>query len=340
MAGRAELERLDRDEAAGPIDLATWEQEPSDEQLTESFWQDPEPDFQGMLSADRIRAYHYAVGRMIRPFQEERLKPASYELTLGPRWLLNGEVRYLTPEQPLLEIPPNSIVFASMREMLLLPHWLAGRFDLAIAFIYKGLLLGTGPQVDPGFKGVLSCPLHNISARPIVLKYGEPFAKMDFTKTSFSNPALPTLASESQLYELAAKGELEGYDGTDRVLWTQEKNFRPPILFAEDVKLVRSSLLDLGQKIKKARKQVGKFGRRLRRGEIGIAIGLVALVLGIGTFMVTYVNRQVDDAQSRPELQRLQRETRVLNRDLLQAEARARGLQREIAQLERSAAAP
>ena len=33
-------------------------------------------------------------------------------------------------------------------------------------------------KVDPGFKGVLSCPLHNISSEPITLQYKQPFGSV------------------------------------------------------------------------------------------------------------------------------------------------------------------
>jgi deoxycytidine triphosphate deaminase len=101
-----------------------------------------------MLAADWIEYLALKAG-MIHPFKKENLKPASYELTLGPEWQHQGKIGRLTEDEPILTIPPNSIVFASMQETLALPHYIAARFDLSIEFIYKGLLLGTGPQVDP-----------------------------------------------------------------------------------------------------------------------------------------------------------------------------------------------
>jgi deoxycytidine triphosphate deaminase len=151
--------------------------------LTSAYWNDPFPDLQGVLTSEHIRLYHERVGRMIRPFDSGLLKTASYELTLGTFHLVEGEDRQLTISEPHLRLPPNSLSFVSMQQVLLMPHYLVGRFDLAIHFIYQGLLLGTGPQVDPGFQGALGCPLHNISNREIVIDLGESFAKIDFAKT-------------------------------------------------------------------------------------------------------------------------------------------------------------
>src|SRR5438105_1715161 len=115
------------------------------------YWCDPLPDVQAMLSSDLIAYYNSVVAQpgMIDPFNPANLKPAAYELTLGPNYLIEGEERLLTPEEPWLELPPNSVVFVSMQERLVLPHYIVARFDLAIEFIYQGILLGTGPQVDP-----------------------------------------------------------------------------------------------------------------------------------------------------------------------------------------------
>jgi hypothetical protein len=39
-----------------------------------------------------------------------------------------------------------------------------------------------GPQVDPGFKGNLIVSLFNSGPRPIVLKYGDDFCTIEFTR--------------------------------------------------------------------------------------------------------------------------------------------------------------
>jgi deoxycytidine triphosphate deaminase len=341
-----ELERVNHEEATSPIDLATWSKPPTDEELTQSFWVDPEPEFSGMLSADRIRAYNYEVGRMIRPFQDENLKPAAYELTLGPRWS-DGSLRELSDDDPYLKIPPNSIVFASMREMLLMPHWLAGRFDLAIEFIYQGLLLGTGPQVDPGFKGVLSCPLHNISNQTITLTYGKPFAKIDFTKTSFGKLQLEAISDEDALYNGVTDRSLRGYKDQPLVLWKKNKNFRPPITFASsDVTEVSSSVHDLEDRIEavegftktsadevdkrvtstenKVDERVTSTEKQLRVGGLVGVVGFIAVLVSLVALVMVYVDGRIDAASSGPTLSHLRSETRRLSSELEKARAAER----------------
>src|SRR5215210_8287202 len=102
----------------------------ADRPLKPSFWDDPCPDVQGMLTSEYIAFYDRVVGGMICPFESERLKTASYELTLGWRCLVEGKDIRLSEKHPWLEIPPNSIAFVSMQQVLRLPHYIAARFDL------------------------------------------------------------------------------------------------------------------------------------------------------------------------------------------------------------------
>jgi hypothetical protein len=46
------------------------------------------------------------------------------------------------------------------------------------------VLLGTGPQVDPGFSGALSCPLYNLTNMDLTIRRGQDFATIDFEKTT------------------------------------------------------------------------------------------------------------------------------------------------------------
>ena len=69
-------------------------------------------------------------------------------------------------------------------EKLLLPEYIAARFNLHIRHVHKGILLGTGPLVDPGFSGNLLIPLHNLTDNEYKLKGGEGIIWIEFTKLS------------------------------------------------------------------------------------------------------------------------------------------------------------
>jgi deoxycytidine triphosphate deaminase len=279
-------------------------------EITKAFWVDPDPSWQGMLSSDLIAYYNEEVGGMIGPWNDDLLKPASYELTLGPKCVVDGEPRTLTEEDPWLEIPENSIVFVSMAQWLRLPHYLAARFDLAIEFVYQGILLGTGPQVDPGFRGYLSCPLHNISDGSVHMRLGDPFAKMDFAKTSglWKVADAGTFDDEASLYQASKAGTLTGAGSKPVRLFNDKKWWRAPIIARGYAggKSVKSSVKALEDQLGAAQMKIAEFGdgiRRLRRFGLAAAAGVVlavaSLLLALAQLDRSYTDSKVEGAEAR-----------------------------------------
>lgn len=65
-----------------------------------------------------------------------------------------------------------------------IPDYIALRFNLQITHVHKGLLLGTGPLIDPGFEGKLLIPLHNFTLNKYTLYGGQDLVWIEFTKLS------------------------------------------------------------------------------------------------------------------------------------------------------------
>lgn len=268
-------------------------------------WDDPDPDVRGMLSSDRIWYYADTV-RLISPFNPDLLKPASYPLHLGKYYQVDGEDHELTLERPTLTLPKNSIVFVSMDEAIRLPHYMAARFNLSIELVYKGILLGTGPQVDPGFQGVLSCPLHNISNNSIKLRLGQHIATMDFIKTTplaeGAKGVVKQVATEDELY--ARRAELVGYRGRIHVLFDQDRKhrkWRRPITgYAPGEMDIRSSVADLDHRLSQFDKTISNL-KRLGIGAavVGIigALGFVLSLLNVATGYYQDVKKDVSQLQ-------------------------------------------
>jgi deoxycytidine triphosphate deaminase len=159
---------------------------------------DPFPDIApALLNTSDLLDYIAATG-MVHPFRvdpskpTEALKPASCAMRLlgevlywkGPDAENAEEVsRELKAEEELL-LEPNSIVYVTLEPTLRMPDYIAARFNLTIREIYRGLLVGTGPLVDPGFVGQIYLPLHNLTCNQYRLIGGEPVAWMEFTKIS------------------------------------------------------------------------------------------------------------------------------------------------------------
>lgn len=146
-----------------------------------------------LLNSADIEDYVVQAG-MVWPYrpEPERLKSASYAMGIGEH------IAYWAPEAPdtssnpvrtvalgeTFDIPSNSLVYVQTDEVLFLPEYIAVRLNLHIDLVHKGLLLGTGPIVDPGFAGKLVVPLHNLTSNNYVLARGDDFIWVEFTKTS------------------------------------------------------------------------------------------------------------------------------------------------------------
>lgn len=150
--------------------------------------QDPDwrfPDRKGLMLSDQIRRFCAKKLLISEGYCEDSLRPAAYTLTIGDIYYdSSGERKELSEKEPYFEMPPNSIVFVSIAESLDLPVYIAARFNLRVDWVYKGILLGTGPQVEPGFRGKLSCPLYNLTNQRHRIGRGDAFASIDFERTT------------------------------------------------------------------------------------------------------------------------------------------------------------
>ena len=133
---------------------------------------------------------------LIKPFCPERLRPASYQLTLGDEIHVGGEVKYLSHSKGIV-LEPHQVAVVSTRETIRIPRDLIARWSLRVTNIYEGLLWTGGPQVDPGWDGPLFCPIYNLAERPFVLKYGAGLFTMDFVRTTPVTPELKKLKREN-----------------------------------------------------------------------------------------------------------------------------------------------
>jgi deoxycytidine triphosphate deaminase len=199
----------------------------SEEQAQTRFsaWQgvDPYPGIEpALLNAADIADYVAAAG-LIHPFDETKLKPASYPLSLGRKilWWDNKTRKEQVVELnkgEKFELQPNSIAFVTLDSLLQLPDYIALRFNLRIQNVYRGLLLGTGPLVDPGFVGRLSFPLHNLTTNSYPFRGGEDVVWVEFTKISRSQAfdgetsAAPPRAGKAKSYRPPAdRSDVEDY---------------------------------------------------------------------------------------------------------------------------------
>jgi deoxycytidine triphosphate deaminase len=281
-----------------------------------AMWIDPDRgNVQGLLLSDRLRFYVDHV-QLIDPFTDANLGPASYDLTLGPEcWYADhlketGQAKRVLADGERLVLPPNSITFVSTKEKLNIPFYLAARFNLKLRLLHEGLLLGAGPQIDPGFSGRLSCPLHNISSEKISLTPGETFAVIEFHKTSpfAQEQGLPANASIAEIRRRGESGQLKGLGGYPCLTFPAHSLDREPVKrYVPAGRLVTSSVEGIEKKQQALRELVDrallKFEDQINRVNLlaYLAVVTVAISLGAYFFAVVNWNKSVNDAAVRAE---------------------------------------
>lgn len=264
-------------------------------------WKSRDPDWdkpgrKGMFLSDQIRRFCDNKLLISEGYSESNLRPAAYTLTIGPDYRDHtGTPGVLTDQSPSFEMPPNSIVFVSIAESLDLPYYVAARFNLRVDWVYKGVLLGTGPQVEPGFRGKLSCPLYNLTNQPQIITLGRDFATIDFERTTDFVNESPSTIHEN----LKPRGKIFLYTSgkTDFLLFDQKPL---PALGKYDQKIV-SSLVQMASELALWRK-IG----------IAVVVSFIALTLAILNLQSNLLRETVsngkDLAQVKAELSQAQKE--------------------------------
>lgn len=150
---------------------------------------DPFPQIgEALLNSADLLMYLLTVG-IVEPFDEKNLKGVTYQCTFsGEAHRFDSETGgmeeiRLTEESELV-LERNSITYLKIEEKFHVPEYMVLRFNLSVSNAYKGLLLGTGPIVDPGFEGNLFIPLHNLTGNEYIIKKGAPLIRVEFTKLS------------------------------------------------------------------------------------------------------------------------------------------------------------
>ena len=172
---------------------------------------DPFPDVPAALlnSAD-ILDYVAATG-MIHPFRIDmtepstNLKPGTYGVPLLGKFVYWEQAAGSSDgsatrdgatytkqvgelgEKEELRLRANTITYVELEPFFRLPRYIAARYNLNIHDIYRGMLVGTGPLVDPGFEGRLYVPLHNLTSNEYTIVGGEPLVWMEFAKLSVAS---------------------------------------------------------------------------------------------------------------------------------------------------------
>ncbi len=238
---------------------------------------DPFPSIpRALLSSAEISDYARVTG-MLHPFCEERLNSASYEAHLGRSFIIWDEsgkrIEKTIKRGDPCKLPANSIAFVQVEPKFRLPHYIALRFNLRITHVHRGLLLGTGPLIDPGFVGDLLIPLHNLTFSDYEIDTNEALIWIEFTKTTYC----------------FRPSEEEAADPRVHREFPPEKMNKPPEYYlhkASGGNPIRSSIggviqefRDRAEEAKKSASEANSSAKLMRGIGVGAAL-VVALTLG------------------------------------------------------------
>ena len=278
--------------------------------MTEQWkYRDPNESDRGILLANQIDQLCERNLLISKDYTQENLRPAAYTLRIGDDFIdSDGERGKLSDEKESFVFKKNSIVFVSTKEELDLPFYIIARFNLRVNWVYAGILLGTGPQVDPGFSGKLSCPLYNLTNVDILIKRGEDFATIDFEKTTTLLHSKETWEQKKAVIDDAKdKKLLKDNDET----WSFYK--LPPMTALKWQKpyTILSSLIEMKIEVEK--------WRRLGLGSLIAFFGLTLSLLAFGANIYRQnsdINRQLSDHQNelQQELQRISKIEKDIDR--------------------------
>ncbi len=189
----------------------------------------------------------------------------------------------------------NSIAFIHLNTEFRLPTYIAARFNLQIEHVHRGLLLGTGPLVDPGFNGRLLIPLHNLTSEDYHMRGGDGLIWAEFTKVSPTRPEPLRAAGIEHLYTPRKK--------TLRVYFQESSGEKP----------VRSSIPEAVADAKKSAAQARLFAGALTAAGI---VGILALAASFLSFVndtkgfvaqstgeVLTIRREIDALESRRDIE-------------------------------------
>lgn len=165
-----------------------------------------------VLSDKDIRQVLCAGDLVIDPLDDNRVQPASIDLTLDDEFLVPSIVRswerlhhkiVLKPSSPIIDLNdvkesvdaepmlprkdpalllmPQEFCLGSTVERVEIPNYLVGRIEGKSSLGRLGLMIhATAGYIDPGWKGKITLEIYNLNYRPIILRSGKGICQLSF----------------------------------------------------------------------------------------------------------------------------------------------------------------
>lgn len=113
---------------------------------------------------------------------------ASYNFHVGDEYFIaekgKNNQKFRITKKEGVTIEPYTYVLVQTKEIMNLPSFIIGNFDLTVKLFHHGLILSASTQIDPGYKGTLTCLLYNTSDEPIILREDDEFLTVQYITTT------------------------------------------------------------------------------------------------------------------------------------------------------------
>lgn len=222
----------------------------------------------------------YGIKRTGHEGRKGALKTASYETQPGGTLIYFDEKDRVVRKKLSADkhgsicLPANSITFVSTRDRFFLPNYIALRFNLRIKHVHRGILLGTGPIVDPGYNKEILIPLHNLTDSDYYISTDEGLIWIEFTKTSADYKPFPKMTNPKEL----------AFEADDELPENTKKDIEEYLFKANNGFPIRSSI---PKAIVEATDAVETTSKRIAILQgVGI-LALVSLVIGLVSVFVS-----------------------------------------------------
>ena len=233
-------------------------------------------------------------GCLVYPFSRDKklLNPATYTIRLLGTlysWEQGEDGRCLC-RRPITEgeqvrIDANSITYLETKEVFRLPQYIAARFNLHIRYVHMGILLGTGPMVDPGFVGPLLIPLHNLTANDYDVEGGDRLLWVEFTKLTTHK----YWSRSPEKFGNPPPQDLVVFRGEKRNLNAREYFVKAEVWNRGIISAFKGALAELRHRTAVSEKAAVTARKTVQRlttaGSVALVIGALALGAGIGTLI-------------------------------------------------------
>ncbi|MBO4857966.1 MAG: hypothetical protein J5527_05585 [Treponema sp.] len=117
----------------------------------------------------------------------EEFECASYNFHVGDEYFIsenNKNKNFKRTEREGVTIKPYTYVLVQTKEVMNLPSFIIGNFDLTVKLFHHGLIMSASTQIDPGYRGTLTCLLYNTSDEPIILREDDEFLTVQYITTT------------------------------------------------------------------------------------------------------------------------------------------------------------